>query len=665
MVVTSALVAAVVAAIAATLILWANPGRNVNRAIFSCSLHFALWLVCLHLAFTRHPGLPWLRLTCAVGAWLPMQFWIVKEAIVRSPGRDARGWGKRHWAWGVVCTALAVVCFTEWFVPAHSTPQHRIYGWAYYGFIAANLGLFAFLLRDAWLGTRRLTGLPRLELQLWLLGGCATAGMILALMTLSALTHNAAYVRLQPIIILFFFTGTAYMITTHRVLDARQVFLVSLGKLALVSVVAAAAYVLDRALGAVLPDAGALVITTGVALLVGSVLNAWLDQMLRFYPQAAAARMAAFEIARRETRSEAMIPAFTRVIQGWGQTPRALIVCGVDNTAVGGGEELVLNSPAVRALLSLRWATPERLTRERSTPDRDELARLLGQRGLGVITIAEGPTLKTIVGAGIPASRRPFTFPQVTQLLELASIIGAALERAHFSAKAQQAEQLATVGLLGAGLAHEIRNPLVTIKTFTQLLPHHYSDAVFREKFFGLIGDEVTRIDQLTEQLLELASPRAYRPENIELHAVLQSGLELVTARANDKRVEIRTELQAQPDRVMADAAAVRQVLLNLCLNAIQAVERQPGERWLRVTTRNRPRAVEIAVEDSGPGIAPEVAPHLFEPFRSTKSSGFGLGLAVCADIVARLDGTLTVDPKEPGCGARFRVTLPSAVAGA
>ena len=81
--------------------------------------------------------------------------------------------------------------------------------------------------------------------------------------------------------------------------------------------------------------------------------------------------------------------------------------------------------------------------------------------------------------------------------------------------KVQHAEQLATVGLLGASLAHEIRNPLVTIKTFVHLLPQHHQDPVFRDKFFKLIGDEVNRIDRLTEQLLDLASPRAYAAELI------------------------------------------------------------------------------------------------------------------------------------------------------
>ena len=167
--------------------------------------------------------------------------------------------------------------------------------------------------------------------------------------------------------------------------------------------------------------------------------------------------------------------------------------------------EIAEDSAAVKALRQLRWATPERLIRERSSPERQALAELLDHHGLGALVIGEGPTLTALVGVGTVVSRRPFTYPQVTQLLELASIIESALERAHFSVKAQHAEQLATVGLLGASLAHEIRNPLVTIKTFVQLLPKHYQDAAFRDKFFTLIGDEVTRIDRLTEQLLDLS----------------------------------------------------------------------------------------------------------------------------------------------------------------
>ena len=243
--------------------------------------------------------------------------------------------------------------------------------------------------------------------------------------------------------------------------------------------------------------------------------------------------------------------------------------------------------------------------------------------------------------------------------MELASIIESALERAVFAAKAQHAEQLATVGLLGASLAHEIRNPLVTIKTFVQLLPQHHQDPAFREKFFRLIGDEVGRIDRLTVQLLDLASPRNYLAESVELHPVMSASLDLVTAKAADKRIEFLTEFRAAPDRVFTDASAAKQVMLNLCFNAIQAAESREGERWVRLSTRNVPGGVEMAVADSGPGIAPEIRPRLFQPFQTTKSSGFGLGLAICSDILANLDATISVDPAAADSGATFRVIFP------
>jgi signal transduction histidine kinase len=193
-----------------------------------------------------------------------------------------------------------------------------------------------------------------------------------------------------------------------------------------------------------------------------------------------------------------------------------------------------------------------------------------------------------------------------------------------------------------------------------QLLPYHYQDLEFRNKFFQLIGDEVNRIDQLTEQLLDLASPRAYVAQLVELHPLLSAGLDLVAAKAAHRRVQLITEFKAAPDSAFTDASAAKQVMLNLCFNAIQAVESYNGEtRWVKVATRNTERGIEMVVADSGPGISPEIRPRLFEPFQTTKSSGFGLGLAICSDILSNLRANITVDPSEPGRGATFRVTFP------
>jgi signal transduction histidine kinase len=662
MLITSALFASVVVAAVGILIFWSNPARMVNRAVCICSFNIMAWLACRHLLVTHSSGgdaLFWVRLICSVGAFAPLSFWLVKESILTTLDLTNPRWLRQSLVWLIVPAILAILPFTEYFIPSYSTDAHRVYGWGYYVYNWGLIGLYALLFTAAIRNIKTLRGGPRLELQVWLGGGCVIACTIYVLIALSDITHDPVYRRLEPVFVLMFYVGTAFAITTYRIFDARQILLVGLEKLALVCSVAGAAYLLDKLFGYLLAEPFALLATTMVALWFAAALNEWLDRIFQFYPQATAARQAAFAAARQELRIDKLEASFLGVLKGWGQTDRALVLSGEKGTLKGSGIEIQEDCIAVRAIRQLRWATPERLSRERSTPERVVLGQFLEEHGLGLVVFAEGPALAVLVGVGMTASRRSFTYPQVTQLMELASIIENALERAHFSVKAQHAEQLATVGLLGASLAHEIRNPLVSIKTFVQHLPQHYQDPAFREKFFKLIGSEVARIDQLTEQLLDLANPRAYVAQSIDLHPVLRSSLDLAEAKATDKRIKFLTDFRAMPDRVSTDPSAVKQILLNLCFNAIQAVEMRDGERWVKISTGNVSAGVEMTVEDSGPGIAPEIRPRLFQPFQSSKSTGFGLGLAVCSDILAGLNATISVDASVPGRGATFRVIFP------
>ena len=652
--------AAFVVFVVGSTVLWSHPGRAVNRVVFTSSLHLAAWLVCLQIAVALAPhGLFWFEMACAVGGGVPLHFWLVKESIATDLKRRDRSWALTLCVGLVVTAFLSTVPFTSAYIPPESTDAHRLFGWGYYTYLGLVFGSYAFLLRDAFKTTSSLHGGRRLELQVWLVGGCAMTCTILLLMGLNALTHDRLFIQLQPVVVITFYAGTTIAITTYRIFDARQILIVVIEKILLVSLTALTAYAVDLALRPLLPSPFDILATTAIALWFAVTVNGWLDHVFRFYPQATDARQAAFAAARSETRVDGLERAFLAVLKGWGQSDRALLLHGSKEMLRGGDLELAGDGALAVAMRQLRWATPERLARERPTPQREEVARFLTERGLGVLVIGEGPTLTAFVGVGVAASRRPFTYPQVTQLMELASIIESALERAVFAAKAQHAEQLATVGLLGASLAHEIRNPLVTIKTFVQLLPQHHQDPAFREKFFRLIGDEVGRIDRLTVQLLDLASPRNYLAEQVALHPVMKASLDLVTAKAADKRIEFISEFQASPDRVFTDASAAKQVMLNLCFNAIQAVESRDGERWVKLATRNVAGGVEMAVSDSGPGIAPEIRPRLFQPFQTTKSSGFGLGLAICSDILANLHATISVDPVAAGRGATFRVIFP------
>jgi signal transduction histidine kinase len=661
LIITTALLVAMVVAVTGGLILWSNPSRPVNRAVFGGTLQMAAWLVCWHLAATsKEDGLFWLKWTCSVGALGPFNFWVVKEVIALDITRSLRSWLARSWLWILAPTALALIPFTDSFIPPESTKFKPIYGWGYYGFIWGQLCLYAILFRDTFKKLRTLSGAPRLELQVWLGGGCILALAIYVSMGLSAITSDPSYRRLQPLSVLLFYAGTAYFVTSFRIFDARQILRVTLEKALLVCGVAAAAFLLHAAFSLLLAKPIAFLGTIVGGLWIAGLINTRLNRLFNFYPQEITARKAVLEAAKRETRTDALESSFVSILKGWAHSDDAFIHTSVKDQMLFGEEELEKNGPVLSAMRRLRWATPERLARERSSVERQALKEFLASRRLGVLVLEQGTSLTALVGVGEGASRRPYTYPQVTHLMELTSIIAGALERAHFSAKVQHAEQLATVGLLGASLAHEIRNPLVSIKTFVQLLPTHYHDPVFREKFFRLIGDEVGRIDQLTEQLLDLASPRTYASEVVELHPLLRASLELVAAKAGHRNVQLLTDFGAVPDAAYTDASAAKQVMLNLCFNAIQAVEsHSAGDKWVRIATRNTGQGIEMLVADSGPGISEDIRPRLFQPFQTTKSTGFGLGLAICSDILTNLNATISVDPSEPGRGATFRVIFP------
>jgi signal transduction histidine kinase len=651
---------AVLAALAAVALgafaLWANPARVINRVFFTGSLQVAVWLTCLELALFSADGLYWLRMASAVGAFLPAHLWILKESVRCTPGF----WRLRHWwVWGLGGAVLAWLCFTPWFIPGHSTGDARVYGWGYYAYIAGVLALYFWLSVQTLLQSRATGGVQRLELHVLLLGGCAACFTVIGLMVTNAVTHNNSYISLQPVVVLTFYGATAWAMLTTRVFDARHMLYLGLQKFCLTLAVALFVWAANELLVMLVPQPLAFFIAIGLALWFAAEAGPWFRQVFDLELQGEDTRRAAFEAARRESRPERLEEAFVLLLKSWAKTDHAVILTSAQGRLCGGGVELPLDGPVAQALGRLRWVTPERLARQKLDGAELELQKFMAREQLGVIAVCGSQGLNVVLAVGVPETRRPFTYPQVAQLVELAAIVESALERSHYSVKAQHAEQLATVGLLGASLAHEIRNPLVTIKTFVQLLPHHYQDAAFREKFFHLIGDEVARIDRLTEQLLDLATPRVYTAGEVDLHPVLLASLELVAAKAADRHIRIITDLLASPDRVCTDATAAKQVLLNLCFNALQAVETREGEHWVRVSTRNHGGGIEVVVEDSGAGIDPEIIPRLFQPFQSTKSTGFGLGLAICRDILTELKATITVDSPVPGRGATFRVNFP------
>ena len=225
----------------------------------------------------------------------------------------------------------------------------------------------------------------------------------------------------------------------------------------------------------------------------------------------------------------------------------------------------------------------------------------------------------------------------------------------------RQADRLASIGTLASGMAHEIKNPLTALKTFTQLLPKRYDDAEFRSDFSGLAGSEIARIERIVNQLLAFARPAPLMIEQVNLHEVIENAMRLVGPQAARQNVTIRKSFLAHQDFIAADKDRLQQVLLNLILNALQA---SSEDGWIELSTELEPvtddqdALIRLDVRDAGSGIPADKLPHIFDPFFTTKSEGTGLGLSVSYNIVAEHKGRLEVQ-SEPGKGTCFSIYLP------
>lgn len=235
----------------------------------------------------------------------------------------------------------------------------------------------------------------------------------------------------------------------------------------------------------------------------------------------------------------------------------------------------------------------------------------------------------------------------------------------------RRSDRLASLGTLSAGMAHEIKNPLVSIKTFAQLLPERYQDSDFRETFSNLIGHEIDRIDSLVNQLLRFARPTKPVLKQLHAHEVLEKSLLLIGHRLYQKEIKLTRSWEADVDTIRADADQLEQVFLNFFLNAIDAMKNggelivstqiRSDETWLSNLSQSNgePReALRITIRDNGGGIRSEDIPHVFDPFFSTKDYGTGLGLSVVHGIIQEHGGQIEVE-SELKKGTAFHILLP------
>lgn len=230
-----------------------------------------------------------------------------------------------------------------------------------------------------------------------------------------------------------------------------------------------------------------------------------------------------------------------------------------------------------------------------------------------------------------------------------------------FEARAARAARLAELGSVAAGLAHEIRNPLNSLNLNFQLLEEELSErgvALPRARLLALTRSEIGRLDRLVGDFLAYARPAPLELEEVDPGALLADVRELLAAELAAEQVEAAVEVAPGTGTLTADREKLRQLLLNLVRNAVQALEGAPPPRRLRLLASEVAGESRLEVEDSGPGVADEDRERIFELFYSGRKGGTGLGLAIARRIAEAHAGGIEVGRGSAG-GARFTVRLP------
>jgi signal transduction histidine kinase len=222
----------------------------------------------------------------------------------------------------------------------------------------------------------------------------------------------------------------------------------------------------------------------------------------------------------------------------------------------------------------------------------------------------------------------------------------------------QRASKLSSLGMLAAGIAHEIRNPLVAVKTFLDLLPQRLDDHDFVSRFRELSQSELKRVTDLISDLLALGKSKTAERRPIDLTSTLEPVLRLMESTARKRQVEVVVRLATELPPVLADSDQMKQVVLNLLLNAIEVSP--PGSAVHFDVHLATPSTVVMEVRDQGAGIPAENLETIFEPFFTTKESGTGLGLPLVHQMVTEHGGEIDVE-SHVGRGSVFRITLPLA----
>ena len=390
-------------------------------------------------------------------------------------------------------------------------------------------------------------------------------------------------------------------------------------------------------------------------------------------------RLATFEMARQEDRHHTLLMAAILVVLGTGALYFIFIVQNyylvdrsldrmktyTENVVESMADGLVSIDQEGK-IVTLNRQAGEILGSGRENMEGKTIASVLGEGIDRLLGSAEGQALvrdREVEFHKEKTGRIPLSISVAPLRDEKGQEMGSVLlikdlrEIRDLQEKVHRSERLASLGRLAAGVAHEIRNPLSSIKGFAQYFVKRFNGQPEEQGYASVMVREVDRLNRVITDLLDFAGPKEPHREPQSLETIADQALKLLAADFDARKVEVLKDYEPGLPAVFVDRDRISQVFINILLNALESME-TGGSIRIRLRRYGPPPAVEVSITDTGAGIQQGDLEKVFEPFFSRKRKGTGLGLAIVHQIVESHKGSITVESR-PGKGTTFRVYLP------
>ena len=649
-----------------------NPYRSINRVFAFVLATIASWFWCIFMGIwearhytpaTHENHIFWFRLGSAIAGLLP---WLIQAMIVAiaAPHISPYKIFRKTAPWLVIPVSLGLLVFTESFIPSESVPSNpaRGYGYAIYFSVLLVQSLILYIHVTHLL--KRLVGVQRIEMQLFVLTTGLACVTVLVCTFLGRHFHLPILSRSGPFILFGLYGLTVWLLSYHKIFDARQVISAMAQQGLFFTVFSVSVICMTVQLGQITEQP----FTSLIAAFAGFLVAGTIERITRksfgldHDQRLVAPRESIVTLTRNVSTADELTVRIEQFLNEWCQSDHSTLLVANNQAFTGDKLSIPSNWPGFAALCKEGWLTPERIQRRKPSEGTKECLHVIETNQIGLLIAvplgSDRPTL--VVALGRKKSLRPYTYPEIRVLLDLSELIDNSLLHAILGAHASKLMRMESAMMVSRSLAHDLNNLTTPVAAYLLHTQGRAAAGSSEAEVHAAASQSVKVMNDYIRESLFFSRRLSPEIKDVRASEILSSLATVAHDRAEKQKIIVQYHDKLGCD-FKVDPALFQRLALNLINNAIEA---SPQGSSIDVSLfATAPNFICLSVSDHGTGVPTENHTRIFDPYFTTKNTGdvargLGLGLAICRKIAALHGGDISM-ANNATKGAVFTATFP------